>query len=373
MKKTMVLLFIVGILLIEGLAHLDIYFILLDIFSITNRSIIFGLQVLINILWLSFVLSTLLSARFNNMFVRGFYKLASTWLGFLLYYFIAACIYAFINFAFEASHAISGPQPYGIILFGLATLVTLYGFYHGQKSIINRVEIRIEHLPEFWINKKIVFISDVHLGHVRMKNFAAKVTKEINDLNPDMVLIGGDLYDGLKVDTLGIIEPFKNLKALSSTYFITGNHDGFSEIATEQDLESVEKIGIQVLNNRLVNLNGLQLIGVDYRETDSAEKFNDVLSGIQINPSMPSILLKHIPNYIEITEKFGISLQLSGHTHRAQVWPLSHIPPLIYKKFAYGLSCLNKTQVYTSSGVGTFGPPMRVGTNCELVLITLNR
>ena len=230
-------------------------------------------------------------------------------------------------------------------------------------------KINLKNLPAAWQSKTVVFVSDFHLGQIRMKHFAKKATQKINTLNPDLVLIGGDLYDGLKVDTEDIIEPLKDLKVKSGIYFITGNHDGFSEIATERDLEAIGKIGIIALNNQMVNIDGVQLIGVEYRHTATRQGFGEHLKKLNINPQLPSILLKHVPDDLDITEQAGISLQLSGHTHRAQAWPLSYIPKLIYKEFAYDLQQLGRLQIYTSSGVGTWGPPMRIGTNCEIVVI----
>jgi predicted MPP superfamily phosphohydrolase len=370
MKRSMQATYIVGILLMEGLAHLDIYHAVVDIFGIPAQYFP-ALQILIALLWVSLIASSLLSAKYNNIFTRVFFQIAAVWLGFLLYFFLASCLYALIILVFGMEHAHGDLQPYGAALFAIATLVTIYGFYHGQNIKIKKLELSLKNLPTPWQNKNIVFISDLHLGHVLAEHFAEKVTRKINSLNPDLILIGGDLYDGLKVDPLKIIEPLKNLKSTHGTYFITGNHDGFSEIATEQDLTAVKETGIITLDNELVNLGGLQLIGVDYRQTTTVPGLTEVLQRLNIEKEVPSIMMKHVPSLVEVAEKFGISLLLCGHTHRAQAWPLSYIPGLIYKKYAYGINKLNEMQVYTSSGVGTYGPPMRVGTDSEIVLINL--
>ena len=97
----------------------------------------------------------------------------------------------------------------------------------------------------------------------------------------------------------------------------------------------------------------------------------DSLSRLAIDPRKPSILLKHEPRDLDVAEAAGISLQISGHTHKAQMWPLVYVAQRSYKGFAYGLKRLGRMQVYTSSGVGSWGPPMRVGTDGEIVVITL--
>jgi predicted MPP superfamily phosphohydrolase len=98
-------------------------------------------------------------------------------------------------------------------------------------------------------------------------------------------------------------------------------------------------------------------------------RFEDILQNLQIDRTLPSILLKHVPSHLDVARKNGITLQLSGHTHRAQMFPFNLFTYLIYRGFDYGLHALGSMQVYTSSGVGTWGPPLRVGTRSEIVEI----
>jgi hypothetical protein len=223
-------------------------------------------------------------------------------------------------------------------------------------------------------------VSDLHLGQVRGKHFAEKVCAEIKKLDPDIVFVGGDMYDGVLVRERDVVEPFgRLLKHVSQRatpflgiYFVTGNHEEFSD--NSKYIEALRDAGIKVLNDEKIKIDDLQILGVDYKTTNTAEKFKNILDSIPLDPLKPSILIKHVPLHVEVAARKGISLQLSGHTHRAQVFPFSLLTPRMFKGFDYGLKTFtgigNNLQVLTSSGVGTWGPPLRIGTDSEVIVIT---
>jgi len=164
------------------------------------------------------------------------------------------------------------------------------------------------------------------------------------------------------------IEPFSKVSAPYGTYFITGNHEEFSDNAPY--LRAVRRVGIHVLNNEKVDLDGLQIIGVDYRDSRREEQFRTILQRMGIDPHKPSILLKHAPLNLRVAREQGISLQLSGHTHQGQVFLFRFITSRVYQGYDYGLKWFGDLLVYTSSGAGTWGPPMRIDTKPEIVVIT---
>lgn len=289
----------------------------------------------------------------------------AVWTGLLLYLFLAGSCLSILSIFFGNIEIL------GEIFFGSAVLVAIYGLIHAETIKIVNIRIRLRNLPMDWNNRLIVFVSDLHLGHIRGSGFAEKVVNKINQLKPDIVLIGGDLYDGVKVDNAKIIKPLEKLSAPEGVYFVTGNHDGFTAKATEEDVATIAKSGITVLQNELVKIKGVQFIGVDYKQTADPKQYKEILRQMKIDPDLPSILIKHVPDNIDVASDARISLQVSGHTHHAQVWPFRFIPRLIYKGFDLGLKKLDLLQVYVSSGVGTWGPPLRVGTNSEIILITL--
>ena len=256
----------------------------------------------------------------------------------------------------------------GYVLFFIALCTWGYGIYHAQDIQIKKVDIEIPNLPSSWKGKKAIWVSDVHLGQIRSKDFLQRIVTLIQRQNPDIVFIGGDLYDGVKVNEKEIISPLSSLKTPLGVYFITGNHEEFSD--NVHFINAVRSVGVQVLNNEKVLVSGMDIIGVDDKDSASRNSFIKLMDSFVLASDTPSILLKHQPKDIDVAEKSGVSLQISGHTHRAQMWPLGIVPRLVYKGFDYGLRSLGSTQVFTSSGVGTWGPPVRVGSDAEIVEIT---
>lgn len=317
---------------------------------------------------LIFLAASLISHKFENVISRSLYKLSSVWLAVLFYAVFASGLYAigliFILF-FQIPIVI---EWFGIGLYGAASMVVLYGFYNASRIRIKRIRVAIPNLPEVWRGRTAVFVSDIHVGQVRGVSFVEKIVKIIQSINPDIVFIGGDLYDGVKVDEKSSIEPLQKLSSKFGTYFVTGNHEYISD--SEKYTNPIKAAGIMVLDNEVVDIEGLKIIGVDYHDTVNEESFDAVLRKLSLDKAKPSILLKHTPFFIDTTEKYGINLQLSGHTHRGQLFPGNLVTKKMYKSFDYDLKNKGNLQVYTSSGVGTWGPPARVGTQSEVVHIT---
>ena len=124
-----------------------------------------------------------------------------------------------------------------------------------------------------------------------------------------------------------------------------------------------------MLNNEKIILDGLQIVGVHYRDSLNVEKFRSILKQAALDRDVASILLVHTPDRLAIAEEAGFSLQLCGHTHRGQFFPFTLLVSRIYGEYAYGLKRFGSLTVYTSCGAGTWGPPFRVGSNPEIVLI----
>jgi predicted MPP superfamily phosphohydrolase len=113
----------------------------------------------------------------------------------------------------------------------------------------------------------------------------------------------------------------------------------------------------------------LQIVGVPYRHATHDGHLASVLRDIRLDRDRASILLTHAPDHPDVAEAAGFSLQLSGHTHLGQFIPWSWMARRIYRQFVYGLSRIGKMQVFTSSGAGTWGPPLRIGSNPEIVVL----
>src|SRR5262249_36788239 len=149
------------------------------------------------------------------------------------------------------------------------------------------------------------------LGPVRGFCFARRVAKLAVKLNPDAVFLTGDFYDGTAVDEAGMANTWKNFPAKFGIFYVTGNHEEFSD--RTKYVRAIERAGIRVLKNEKVLLDGLQVVGVLYGEASERESLRENLARIGLDRDKPSILLSHVPEYFDVAEESGVSLQLSGH------------------------------------------------------------
>jgi predicted MPP superfamily phosphohydrolase len=380
---------VLGIL---GFAHGVVYEAIVTILSVLCPSILSSiflvdLRIIFVVLTLSFTAATFVSFWRAGLIARIFYKISAVWTGFLMYFFFAAFTYGvFVTVNEYAVHAFSVTlfswsdlSLFGAVLFTAAFIVGVYGCIHANRIFVTRVPIQMPNIPKLWKGRRAVWISDIHLGHIRGARFMKKIVKKIQALKADIVFIGGDLYDGVAVDELAVIEPLRELCAHDTcprgVYFVMGNHEEFSEKSRERFLRAIKSVdGIRVLEDECVTIDGVDIIGVDHEHASDRKRFSEILSRVRthgdggaFNVQRPSILLKHEPKDLDIACAAGISLQISGHTHKGQVFPATLLAWLVFPGFDYGLHEYKGMQVYTSSGVGTWGPPLRVGTRSEIV------
>ncbi|MGC2551323.1 MAG: metallophosphoesterase [Candidatus Sulfotelmatobacter sp.] len=322
---------------------------------------------ILGVLSVSFVAASLLAFRYTNVFVRAFYRAAAVWMGLLTFLFFAA-ISSWIIFG-VARLAGFGLNFHRMteLLFSVAAMAGIYGVFNAGWTRITRATIRLANLPAAWRGRRAALISDVHLGHVRNGNFLRRMVAKILREEPDAIFIAGDLYDGTAIDAGRAAEPLNKLTAPQGVYFVAGNHEQFGD--DSKYLRAIAAAGVRVLSNEKVEVDGLQIIGVPYRNAVQDGQFASVLRGVSLDRDRASILLTHAPDRPEIAEAAGVSLQLSGHTHLGQFIPWSWMARRIYRQFVYGLSRIGQMQVFTSSGAGTWGPPLRLGSNPEIVVL----
>lgn len=323
------------------------------------------------VLSVSFPLASFLTFRYENFPVALFYRLSSMWLGALNFLVWASCLSwaADLFFRLTMPHSAVAVRPWvATTLLGLAVLIALCGFVNARLIRSRRVTVSLPNLPASWEGRKAVLLSDVHLGHVNGRGFARRLAALVRDLQPDIVFLPGDLFDGSRIDARRAAEPLFHMNAPLGTYFSEGNHEDFGDAARYD--RTVRDGGIRVLNGEAVDVDGVRIIGVPYFQTTAPVLHRSFLQSLQLSSDTPSILLNHVPNLLGIAEKAGVSLQLSGHTHGGQVFPFTWFAHRVFRQYTYGLSHFGRMQVLTSSGAGTWGPPMRVGTSPEVVLIT---
>jgi uncharacterized protein len=321
----------------------------------------------LGVLSVSFVAASLLAFRYTNAVVRAFYRAAAVWIGLVSFLFLAA-VASWIIFGI-ARLAGLGVNFHRMveILFGAAVAAGLYGVFNASWTRITRATVRLANLPAAWRGRKAALISDLHLGHVRNGIFLRRMVAKILREKPDAIFIAGDLYDGTAIDARRAAEPLSALVAPHGVYFAAGNHEQFGD--DSKYLHAIAAAGVRVLSNEKVEVDGLQIVGIPYRHASHNGHLASVLRRVGLDRDRASILLTHAPDRPEVAEAAGVSLQLSGHTHLGQFIPWSWMARRIYRQFAYGLSRIGKMQVFTSSGAGTWGPPLRLGSNPEIVVL----
>jgi predicted MPP superfamily phosphohydrolase len=336
-------------------------------FAVTNPGTVWGLRVALGLLSISLVLTSLLAFRYLSLPVRFVYTASAGWLG-ILYLLILASAIAWVIYGLATVfHFPINRRILMEVLLGIALLTSLYGFINAATLRTTRVSVQIQDLPVQWKGKTAVWVSDFHLGQVRNYGFSQKIGGMIQHLKPDILFVGGDLYDGVALDRDRAIEPLSRISAPYGKYFITGNHEQFRE--QSEYLPAVRRAGFRVLNNEMIEVEGLQIIGVGYRESRGEQQFRTILKDSMIDRRKPALLLKHAPFHLNVAEEEGVTFQISGHTHQGQVLLFRHITARVYQGYDYGLKKFGRLLVYTSSGAGTWGPPMRVDTVPEIVVV----
>jgi predicted MPP superfamily phosphohydrolase len=357
-RKKRIIIFIVIIQAILFFAHFLLYE--TWTFSTGGNSISYAswMKLAFFLLSLSFVTASLLAFRYTNAFVRVFYRAAAVWAGALSFLFLAAIsswiIYGVLWLASPHNNA-SALSFHGMVkvLFSAGAVAAIYGVFNAGRIRTTRTAVRLANLPAAWRGRKVALISDVHLGPVRNGNFLRRIVARTLKEKPHAIFIAGDLYDGTAIDTGKAAEPLNKLTAPHGVYFVAGNHEQFGD--DSKYLRAIAAAGVRVLSNEKVEVDGLQIIGVPYRNAVEHAQFASVLQYLLLDRERASILLTHAPDHPAIAEAAGISLQLSGHTHLGQFIPWSWMARRIYRQSVYGLSRIGEMQVFTSSGAGTWG------------------
>jgi predicted MPP superfamily phosphohydrolase len=231
----------------------------------------------------------------------------------------------------------------------------------ARGPLVRRVRVPIVGLPV--PSYTIAHLTDVHIGPLIGGDFAATMVRRVNELGADLIVITGDLIDGHLWELRDHVEPLRQMRARDGVYACTGNHEYYWDASAW--IAHLSSLGIRVLDNEHVTIaNAFQLAGVD----DDDEDLPRALEGR--DHRLPLVLLAHHPRTIERAKKVGVDLQLSGHTHGGQLLPFGWLARLFDPKVS-GLGKFGKTWLYVSDGTGFWGPPLRVGTRCEIAAITL--
>lgn len=296
---------------------------------------------------------------------NAMYEVGTGWLIFTLYMVL-------FLLAFDLLKLCRVPFNYGFILSLIFTVVLLgYGYYNYRHPKTNIINIALDKpLADDAKPVKIVAVSDLHLGNGTGKTALKRYVKMINEQNPDLILIAGDLIDNSVVPlyTENMMEELSELKAPLGIYMVPGNHEYISGI--KASARFIQDTPIQLLRDSVVTLpNGMQLIGRDDRSNTARRSLQELMAGI--DKSNPIILLDHQPYKLTESEAAGVDLQFSGHTHRGQVWPMNWVTDHIYEQ-SHGYRQWGNSHIYVSSGLSLWGPPFRIGTESDMAVFHLS-
>ena len=253
-------------------------------------------------------------------------------------------------------------------------ILTSAGAINARFPRIRELNLNIgKHVPQM-DTLKIALISDVHVGTIINNSRLIKMIDKINSLNPDLILIAGDLFDE-DITSLGkqnIESVLQSLKCKYGVFAIPGNHEFFSGI--QSALNYMKASGIHALRDSVaIVADAIYLVGRDDRTVNRFNHRRAPLHDLmqRVDRAKPVILMDHQPYELEEAARHGVDLQLSGHTHHGQLIPFNFITQAIYE-LSWGYMKKDQTHYYVSCGLGTWGPPVRIGNRPEIVIINLN-
>jgi uncharacterized protein len=332
---------------------------------------------------LSFIIGRFLERYYLSLFSDILVWIGSFWFAAILYFLFVVIFFdvlrsinvstpvypSFATFDYERTKQIV--FTFSILLVGG---ILAYGYYNAKNIKIQKLEYNIAKNCGELKELKIAMISDLHLGTIINNSRLEEIVNKTNALNPDIILLAGDIVDEDLAPVIrnNLGETLRNFKSKYGTYGITGNHEYIGGV--EEACEYLSAHNITMLRDSVVKIdNAFYVIGREDKDISrfSAKKrksLNELIK--EIDKSCPMILMNHQPFDLDETVKSEIDLQLSGHTHNGQIFPLNFVTNLIFE-ISSGYMRKGQTHFYVSNGVGTWGPPMRIGNSPEIVEIKL--
>ncbi len=351
-------------------SHYFIYFSFVHFFGIAALGLRASLAAVLFLLPVTFIASSILTRHSDNIIRRAIYFLSGLWLGVGL---TLALTFALAWGVWGVTELFTGSPSraiFGWVAVALACLYSGYGVWNAGHPRVRSLAVRVKNLPPAWQGRKIVQFSDVHLGSILRAGFTSRLVAMANGEKPDLVVITGDLFDGGDGELEELVRPLKTLQAPLGVYFVTGNHETY--LGVERAYAALGTTPVRVLADERVVLDGLQVVGISYPERGQPMDFAQAIAKLPgFDPALPSILLYHSPTHIAEAKAAGVNLQLSGHAHQGQIFPIQFISRLVYGKYYHGLHVEGDYTLYTSSGAGTWGPALRTGNHPEIVVIRL--
>ena len=341
------------------------------------------LRIIIIVGSISFFVGSLLTFKTSSFFADKIYLVGTYWLAYFFYFLLFLVVIDLVRaihfFVPILPNIIT--QNYGLAKIYLlvfvvvtTTAIIIAGTFNMYRTQIKNLQLTVNKQSSEPGTLRIAFVSDIHFGAIFGKAFAEKIVREINETKPDLVLIGGDIIDNniAPIIRKDILSPFKKLQSKYGTYACLGNHDYMGDLKMSDSV--IRSNNIILLRDESVCIDNLFYIvsredRMLYQTTGKRRKpLSDLLVGI--DKSKLIILLDHEPQMLSDAQDNHIDLQLSGHTHYGQMFPIGWIVDKIYE-LGWGYLQKGNTHYYVSCGIGTWGAPVKTGCTSEMVLIEL--
>lgn len=326
---------------------------------------------LAGVLFLTLLLNFLMGESLPLSLAQLLSFLGYSYFIFIVYLFFAFLLVDIVLLTNKMMHFIPHVPLFKAVAFGVITtgIVIAMGIGNYRFNHPKIAQLKIEaNKPKQQKSVKIVAVSDLHLGFSNGKKYAQKYVKLINEQEPDLLLIVGDMVDRTVKSLLqqSMQEDLKMIQSKDGVYAVLGNHEYFGE-GVEQVRQFFEISAIHLLKDENVLIReDFYVIGRDDRINHNRASLADLMG--TLDRAKPVILLDHQPFNLEEATNCQIDLQLSGHTHNGQFFPINWVIKKMYEK-GYGYLKKNNTHIYVTSGLGIWGPQYRIGTQSELVVI----
>jgi uncharacterized protein len=384
MRKLDMLIFLLIVLSIYGLAN---FYILKRGGQALRGHPVFKLWffVIMGFLILSYPLGRILMAAGRGIVTDSLVRIGSLYLALMLHLFLLAVVVDL----FRAANAIlrffpkavtADPAGAAFVVFiaclGISAGLLVGGYVNALHPRLRTLDIRIEKTAGSGLTRlKAVMASDIHLGTIMESRRLQAIVGRINALNPDVVLLPGDIVDESvsAAEEEKMISALKAIRAPLGVFSVPGNHEVYGGL--EKNLGYLRKGGIRVLEDEALVLGGAFVLAgrkdpAELRHREARKPIGAILAEAGVDRRLPVILLDHEPLRLAEARDAGVDLQLSGHTHAGQLFPLNLINKKIWEQY-WGYLRKGTTQYYVSCGVGTWGPAVRTGSVPEIVEIRI--
>lgn len=299
----------------------------------------------------------------GQMLHRTLFTVGSWWIVFLLYMVLTTAI-------LDVAHVVFPQMQHGVwYALGITILILIAGNINYRNPRVENLEIQTD--KPLSDELRIVAVSDVHLGYGTSRRALARYIDMINEQQPDVVLIVGDLIDNSirPVAEEHMEEELQRLSAPKGVYMVAGNHEYISGI--DACAEFVQRTPIRLLRDSVVKVDdAVAIIGRDDRMNMRRKSVKELVDGV--DKQCFTVVIDHQPYDISKSEKCGVDLHLSGHTHRGQVWPISWLTDAMYDQ-SHGYRKWSSTHAYVLQGLSLWGPPFRIGTNSDMLVVDIKQ